>query len=241
MKALSAALIPLLLAASSRAAPAPSSETWFPFEQVQGLMDGVKTFPRPGFGRPPAAIRCSVPAMEPDADIEPGCGPSFACGVFGSHCAGKRPTPKSMAQAQEISPINLGFKALGPEGSGGKIDGPGRQGNGTFKVLKNDPYEMSMEVKTGYIDGIVTLKRDSAAGKDAMRYQGRLWKDGEWGPVEDKATEIEVRYDARKDEGSINWIENGEEKSERFWRGGKGGKVMTIEFSGGWNHDFHRD
>jgi hypothetical protein len=145
--------------------------------------------------------------------------------------------------AQQAQPINPGFKAMGPAGGGGKIDGPGKQGNGTFRVLVNDPYEMSMRVQTGYIDGIITLKREPSTGKDTMRYLGRRWNDdaADWNPNEDTLTDITIAYDPKTDRGSIRWTADGEEKSENYWGGGKDDKVMTIEFGGGWDHDFRRD
>lgn len=227
MKALLTAGMAFLCVATSHAASGPASESWLPTEQVQGLMDSLRARPKASFGwsRPPDKAREGVP--------------DFACGIFGSRCAIRR--VEFRITAREFVPINLGFLALGPKGSGGAVDGPGKQGNGIFRVLKNEPTEMSMIVKSGFIDGTVTLRRDPVTGNDTMRYQGRLAKDDVWGPVEDKLTEIEVRYDVQTDAGSINWVEEGVEKVERFWGGGKGGKRMTIEFGGGWNHDFNRE
>jgi hypothetical protein len=130
---------------------------------------------------------------------------------------------------------------MGPAGSKGKIDGPGVQGNGTFKVLANAHYELSMMIKTGYMDGAITLKRDQATGKDTLRYQGRRWVDGAWTEPEDTTTGIAITYKAKDDRGKISWTEDGEEKSEGSWGGGDDDKTMTIEFGGGWDHDFFRD
>ncbi|MBI5882185.1 MAG: hypothetical protein HZB91_03670 [Elusimicrobia bacterium] len=238
MKGLSAALLPCLLAAPALAGPAPSADSWLPAEQASGLIGKARSLSNPSFGKPPSPASCPAPAQGRDSEDCEGI-PDLACGVFGSNCNGKRPKPKPAALDQ--SPINTGFRSMGTAGSKGKIDGPGKQGNGSFKVLVNDPFELSMEVKTGYIDGIITLKRDPATGKDSMRYQGRRRQEEAWGPVEDKLTEIVITYDAKTDRGRISWLEDGEEKSEGYWGGGKNDKVMTIEFGGGWDHDFFRD
>ncbi|MBI5624374.1 MAG: hypothetical protein HY924_11400 [Elusimicrobia bacterium] len=243
MKAWSALALLCLLAGNSLAATALSGEPWLAAEQAQVLIGRAKSLSHPPGSQPSASVSCTRPAQGEDSPLA--CGkPDFSCGVFGSACDGKRPAPGPVLAAGDPPPINPGFKTMGPAGSGGRVDGPGKQGNGTFKVLVNDPYVMSMRVQTGYIDGIMTLSRDPKTGKDTMRYQGRRWNDEkrDWNPFEDKLTEITITYDPKEDRGRIRWVDDGEEKSEGYWGGGgDDDKLMTIEFGGGWDHDFHRD
>lgn len=240
MKTISAVLLPCILSSLAYSAPAPAAETWFPAEQVQGVLKSAKSLSSPAFGRPgPAAGELAPVRGGRDLDRDSEGPVDFSCGVTGSQCADKR-QEKRKPRKLENTPINAGFLAMGDANSTGKIDGPGKQGNGTFKTLKNDPFEMSMEIKTGYIDGIMTLKRDQKTNKDTLRFQGKLWKSGEWAKPVDDTVDIELHYNAKTDEGTISYTENGQDKSEGFW-GGKEGKSMTIEFGGGWDHDFYRD
>jgi hypothetical protein len=142
----------------------------------------------------------------------------------------------------DTSPIGPGFKALGPAGQTGRIDGPGGKGNGTYQVSRNEDYHLQVVLKTGYLDGTVALARDPATGGTTMRFSGRRWDGdkGQWGPEEDAAKEVVLEYDADRDRGTIRWVEDGEWKSERYWEGAKGDS-MTIEFGGGWDHDFKQN
>jgi hypothetical protein len=164
------------------------------------------------------------------------------CGPWGAFCA------QDLAKAQRVrayannaTPIGAGFKALGPAGKTGAIDGPGGQGDGTYRVVANEDYRLQIVVDTGYISGEITLTRDPAAGGTTMRFAGRRWDDDQdaWGPAEDATKDVVVEYDAKKDLGYLRWVEDGEWKYERYW-GGARGSGMTIEFGGGWNHDFEQ-
>lgn len=142
----------------------------------------------------------------------------------------------------DAGPINAGFAALGPAGKTGKIDGPGRQGNGTYRVDKNEPLELSVFVNTGYIRAQVTLTRDPQTGKDRARFTGKFWdnRNGRWGPDVDDSSDAVVSFDRKGDSGKLQWNDKGTWKEERYW-GGKSGKSMTIEFGGGYDHDFAQD
>ena len=148
------------------------------------------------------------------------------------------------AQAPEAEPtaepINAGFKALGPCDSTGKIDGPGKKGDGRYRVLKCDPYEVGLKIQTGYIDAEFTLKRDGTTGKDTLRVSGRVWdnKKKTWSSPTDKT--FDAHFDSGA-EGAIRWNENGRWKKEGFRDGAAGQGPMVIEFGGGWDHVFRRD
>ena len=168
------------------------------------------------------------------------------CGPWGVLCGrgaggGADPSPNFNRQGA-ATPLTTGFQAVGKAGKTGEIDGPGKKGNGRYSVLKNEPLELQLSIKTGYIDATLTLSRDGATGRDKMRFQGRLWDQGKggWGPVQDAVNDVAVSYNTGNDEGSIRWKEGGNTKSESYW-GGKAGTRMTIEFGGGYNHDFIQD
>jgi len=148
--------------------------------------------------------------------------------------------PQQRLKPGGSSPINTGFQALGPAGKTGKVDGPGLQGNGRYRVLKNEPFETALSVRTGYIDGEFHIKRDPAAGKDVLRFAGRYWsrKTRAWEPARDQCFEICLSYDANRDVGRISWG-NDIDESVSFSRGGRG-RQMTVAF-GGWSHDFYQD
>lgn len=140
------------------------------------------------------------------------------------------------------APLDTPFQALGPTGKTGRIDGPFTKGNGVYRVELNSPYELRFLVKTGYMDGQLTLKRDPVTGLDSMRLVGRMWdrKNRAWGPVEDNTKAIKIEYDPRNDAGQLRWVgEDRVEKTERFYNG-RSGRSMTIEFNG-WGHDFYQD
>jgi len=182
------------------------------------------------------------PDLSRGTDCAPG---AFALGFGGGRApaaAGRGPvegTPRAAA-----TPVNAGFRALGPAGSTGKVDGPGRQGNGSYRVLRNDPFLVELTVRTGYVDGTTTLSRDRATGRDTMRFVGRVWdRDaGRFSEPQDVTAEVQISYDAGRDRGLIRWQEDGVEKQEGYWGGGRAGaRTMTIELGGGWDHDFTRD
>lgn len=165
------------------------------------------------------------------------------CGPWGALCADSLSMIKSADRYNnDTGPIGTGFKALGTAGKTGAIDGPGVQGNGTYRVVNNEDYHLQMVVQTGYIAGEITVVRDPASGRTTMRFAGRRWDDskGAWGPSEDATKDVVVEYDAKRDLGYIRWVEDSKWKSERYWNGSKG-TGMTIEFGGGWDHDFQQD
>jgi hypothetical protein len=224
------ALLVLLTPAAMRA------QTAGPFaapdmDAARELVGSMKTLSRDMTARPsPAAAGRTVPF-----DLLR-CGP---WGVFCSQHLAMASRPQD--HQNDTSPIGPGFKALGPAGKTGSIDGPGGKGNGVYRVVRNDDYHLQVVLKTGYLDGEVTLSRDPDSGAAAMRFAGRRWDndEGKWGRNEDAVKEVVLEYSAKKDLGAIRWVEDGGWKSERYWNGAKG-TGMTIEFGGGWDHDFQQ-
>lgn len=145
-----------------------------------------------------------------------------------------------LAAAAQAPPVNAGFKSLGAAGATGKVDGPNGQSDGTYKVIANDPAAVSIRIATGYIDGVITLSRDAATGKDSMRFAGKLWKDDAWGPAQDTVRDAAVSYSPEDDKGTINWSEDGKAKEQAFRDGGDDDGKMTMDFDG-WGHAFIRD
>ena len=227
-----------LLAIVSLLAPAAApAQTSGPFaasdmESARGIVGGMQSFSRGLTLRDhPAAAGEAVPLE------------LLRCGPWGVFCAQHLTMAIAPQSTQnEKTPFGAGFKALGPVGKTGKIDGPGGKGNGAYRVDVNEDYRLEAIIKTGYMAGRVVLTRDPATGAATMRFAGRRWDSdkGEWGAEEDKTKEVVVEYDAKKDRGTIRWVEDGEWKSERYW-GGAEGADMTIEFGGGWDHDFQQD
>jgi len=234
--ALAVTLCAFILPSAHPAAAAGSPEPWLPSGEMRTLLEPSHYII--GSARPMAGIDFPSRRL-----VEPASLP--ACGLYGLSCPREAvPQLRPFLQGAQIPPINTGFKALGTAGQSGKIDGPGKKGNGSYRVVKNEPYELSMEVHTGYIDGVTTFKREPATGRDTAAYSGRLW-DGEkdaWGPPLEKLGPVEVVYGAGEDSGKVRWVEDGQKKEEGYWGGGRDGKrSMTIEFGGGWDHDFVRD
>lgn len=223
------AVIPALAAA----APAPA--------QGDLLAQARAALQRGGFpiaDSPPVVVPVRLPTAAAD-EAEP----AFrvpACGLFGAQCPA---TPSETKAKSAGVPLQTGFMALGPAGKTGTVDGPGRQGNGTYRVDRNDPYALRLWIATGYVEGAVSLTRDQATGRDVLGFSGKYWDQdkGGWGAPVDGSNEVVITYDARKDSGKIRWQEGGSWKEERYW-GGRGGRTaMTIELAGGWDHDFKQD
>ncbi len=209
---------------------------WSSPAETADLRDRLKSRPgKPGRPACPAAVAAAADPEGP-ADCDAAFSRPWGIGVSDK-------LPASPRAAAAAGPLNTGFQALGPAGKTGKVDGPGSQGNGTYKVHKNEPYELGLNIATGYISGTLTLKRDAATGADTIRFAGWLWDHGRgaWGAFTDTTNDVRITYNARKDEGRLNWTENGEAKSEGFWGGRAGRRSMTIEAGGGWNHDFKQD
>lgn len=241
-------ILPALLAATIAHASgdAPARETWSKPALAGELLDAIKILSAQRHelpGRASAPQNCPSPTKG-DKD-EPGDSENclvqdaFACGVLGERCADREstvPTPVAF----DVSPLSTGFVALGPAGTTGKIDGPGSQGNGAYRVDKNDPYEVALTLDTGYIKGQATLKRDPLTGKDSIRFAGKVWENGKLSEHRDNTHDAVISYKSKDDAGTIRWTENSGKKAEDFW-GGKSGRSMTIEFGGGYDHDFQQD
>ena len=148
------------------------------------------------------------------------------------------PRPRSPG---ERAPLNAGFKALGPAGTEGEVDGPGKRGNGRYRVLVSDAVELQLEIRTGYIDGSFTMKRDASTGEDTMRFAGSRWDQDKnaWSEPADETGPVQITFDAKRNRGAIRYNENGRWKQESYWDG-KNGRRMVIEFGGGWDHTFLR-
>jgi hypothetical protein len=143
--------------------------------------------------------------------------------------------------AQAVSPINTGFQALGPAGKTGTVQGPPMGGDGTYRVIQNDPMEMVFAMKTGYVDGTFTLKRDAASGQDQLGFDGKT-KDGPFsGWTPSKGTYAgQISYDAGSDSGTISWKFNGNQITDKFSGGRAGSASMTITLNGH-SHTFTQD
>lgn len=160
-----------------------------------------------------------------------------ACGPFGVICPSD-PGVEPMDAPRPAPPIR-GFGDLGPKGSKGKIDGPGSAGNGSYSVIDRGDHILSLWLDTGYMKMTLTLKRDPDTGADTITVIGKILEDGAWKEVDDTGP-VRIDYDAGDDEGTITWTQDGQKKSEGFWSGEDGDRVMVIEFGGGWNHEFER-
>ncbi|MFC1680116.1 hypothetical protein ACFL2T_07915 [Elusimicrobiota bacterium] len=162
------------------------------------------------------------------------------CGPFGVMCPRMLipEVPARMTQA-DVPPIK-GFRDLGTAGTTGDVDGPLSRGNGDYKVLENASHILSAHIKTGYMDIDFTLKRDTNTAVNTATVTGRIWKDERWVDV-DGTNVVSLDYDPKRDEGRITWDDEGRSKSEGFWRGENDDRRMTIEFGGGYNHDFKQD
>jgi len=209
--------------------PFPASD----MEAAQGLVGQMRALSGTISSRPvPRAAAEDAAAFE-----------LMRCGPWGASCADLfATTALSPGYSNDTSPIGTGFKALGPAGKTGTVDGPGIQGNGVYRVVSNDAYRLQIVVQTGYISGEITLVRDPDSGHTTMRFAGYRWdkKKKAWGPQEDKTQDVVVEYNEKKDLGYMRWVEDGQWKSERYYDGRKG-TSMTIEFGGGWGHDFYQD
>lgn len=161
------------------------------------------------------------------------------CGPFGIGC----PAPIEIGFPEppegEPAPCIKGFADLGPKGTTGSIDGPNKKASGTYEVLELECHMAAFKVKTGYMDLELALVRDPKTGQDEIVIKGK---------AEDEEIEgrnaVALKYDEDDDEGEIAWKQKNkdgeeEDKEEGFWKGEKPrDSKMTIEFGGGYNHDF---
>jgi len=142
--------------------------------------------------------------------------------------------------AQAAAPLNTGFLALGAAGKTGRVQGP-PGGDGTYKVWQNDATQMIFDMKTGYVVGRFTIKRDQASGKDILGFEGST-KDGPfsgWTPSKGNYAG-QVTYNAGSDSGSISWQLNGEQIRDTYKNGRAGSRSMTITLKGN-EHTFTQD
>src|SRR3569832_1589467 len=105
------------------------------------------------------------------------------------------------ASAQAGAAINTGFLALGAAGKTGQVQGP-PGGDGTYKVWQNDANQMIFDMRTGYVVGRFTIKRDPATGKDQLGFEGST-KDGPfsgWTPAKGIYSGV-ITYNPASDSG----------------------------------------
>jgi len=226
---LAAALVTLAAASWTLAA---TDERWRlpPLEEPPVLPDAGET------GRRPAPRPQDLQAPEGKSPFGASCGPFgvFCPEPFGDWPSGAIPVSFSPDETTSRGcPSIRGFLDLGPSGTGGDIDGPGGDGDGTFKTLERADDTVSLEIKTGYVDARISLVQDPKTCDRAMVVRGKVR-----GKEVDGKNEVAITYDADSDEGTIAWKENGKEKAEDFWKGEDGDTKMTIELGGGYNHDF---
>jgi len=144
------------------------------------------------------------------------------------------------AAAAAVTPVNTGFLGLGAAGATGQVQGPAG-GDGTYKVWVNDANQMIFDMRTGYVAGRFTIKRDPATGKDLLGFEGST-KDGPfsgWTPAKG-IYEGQITYDARTDSGSVVWQLNGQTIRDTYKGGRAGSRSMTITLKGH-EHTFTQD
>jgi hypothetical protein len=165
---------------------------------------------------------------------------SLAAGAPGA-VAQFRAASVKLRAAQAASPINAGFLALGAAGKTGSIKGPPMGGDGTYRVIQNDPTQMVFDMKTGYVAGRFTLTRDAATGKDMLGFDGKT-KDGPfsgWTQISGSYPGL-IAYNAGSDSGTIDWQFNGEQIRDTFNGGRAGSRSMVITLKGN-THTFTQD
>jgi hypothetical protein len=197
-----------------------------------------------------AAAQSQRPAPRPSDPAADAFARSLADGIWGGGRAdalsvpGARFSAAAALTAPQPAPINRGFQGLGPAGKSGRVKGPGifGSGDGTYRVIENGPWQVVLQMKTGYIDGTFTLKRDAATGKDSLGFAGSLWdsNNGGMSPPTNSVNDGKVDYDAASDAGNIGWRLNGEWKQDAYHGGRAGSRGMTITL-GGHGHDFLQD
>ena len=228
-------LAPLLLAL---VAAAPAQDFLLP-EELGAIMQGARRVA----AQPQRPAR---PAADPAADA---FARALTAGLWGAGKADPLPAETRFSAAAALAapqpaPINRGFQGLGPAGKTGRVKGPGifGSGDGTYRVVENGPWQVTLQMKTGYIDGIFTLKRDPATGKDSLGFSGRLWDadNGRMTPPTTSVNDGKVDYDAATDSGGIGWRLNGQWKQDAYHGGRAGSGGMTITL-GGHGHDFIQD
>ncbi len=95
---------------------------------------------------------------------------------------------------------------------------------------------MAFDMKTGYIDGRFTLKRDPRHGEeDTLGFLAGRTKDG--GPFSSWKQSTgtypgQVSYNAAADSGTIAWTFNGAKVNDTYKGGRAGSRSMTITLDG---------
>ena len=220
-------VLPLLLAASVAAQDFSVANALGAIRESAGGMGNIK-------GR---AVGAPIPSQQ-----DPFARALAANGIWGDGKAEDPPERVMGAQARAVTPLNLGFQALGPKGAKGRIKGPHPLGfaDGTYEVVENSPFLVVLFMRTGYIDGRFTLKRDALTGQDTLGFAGRVMEDGNWSAPRSGMNSGVVSYDAATDTGAIRWLLNGQWKQDGYSRGRSGARAMRIELSGH-AHDFFQD
>lgn len=226
-------VLPILLAL---AVAAPAQDFMMP-EEIGAVLQSTRRLAAEARGAPKGAA-----AADPAGDA---FAKALASGLWGGGKADPLPAPPRRtgfsADAVQPAPINRGFLGLGPAGKTGRVKGPGifGSGDGTYRVVENGPWQVVLQMKTGYIDGSFTLKRDPATGKDSLGFNGRLWdsNQGRMSDPTDSVNDGQVGYDPGSDTGTIAWRLNGQwnQDTYRGGRAGAGGMTITL---GGHGHDF---
>lgn len=147
-----------------------------------------------------------------------------------------------LAQAGRVTPINLGFQALGPAGAAGRVSGPGLlgMGDGTYSVLENGPWRVILRLQTGFVNGRFVLQRDQTTGTDVIGFAGHVMEGGRWSPYREGFNPGRVTYDAASDRGTVEWMAQGRRQKDAYERGAAGSRAMRITLNGH-NHDFFRE
>jgi hypothetical protein len=148
----------------------------------------------------------------------------------------------TLAQAPAVAPINRGLEALGARGQTGRVRGPDPFGgaNGRYTMTENGPYLVIISVTTGYISGHLVLRRNATTGADSLGFNGYIKENGQWGPLQQGESPGSVVYDARRDQGTLQWNLNGQSRQDTFRRAGNNGESLRITLDGN-AHEFTPD
>ncbi len=143
-------------------------------------------------------------------------------------------TPANQPPRPVCACLNEGFDDLGLKGT---IDGPFTIGDGTYSVNKNECSKLSIIIKTGFIDALLGLSRDSNC-HDTISLNGQVKSGigGDW-ISQNSNLDAVISYDKIKDEGLILYTDSVGSHSDKFRDGKDNENEMDIDLSG-YSHTF---
>lgn len=196
--------------------------------------------------KPPALLALALALAVPSFAQPFGMSEELGAAVMSArHLAASAPNAfaalrAQAAAAQAGAAVNTGFLALGAAGATGQVQGP-PGGDGTYKVWQNDANQMIFDMRTGYVVGRFTIKRDLATGKDQLGFEGST-KSGPfsgWTPAKGIYAGV-ITYNPASDSGTVVWQLNGETIRDTYNGGRAGNRSMTITLKGH-EHTFTQD